>query len=203
MSEDTKIEEWLISKTVKGNGHNPVKHGGVTTMRQATLTAITGVMVDNDTGRGGSGWRYQCKSCGHEVGIDATFPEKCPGCRAGGWWGHLTPGKSQNDVKKDGDAVKTFSIKAPGGIKTQAGFLSRPDKPLVCCQPNSEGDSEGDYKPAPGNGRGRPRHLVPEDLIRDLTCRGCTSRVIAATLAERGIDVSYKTIQRRLQESFL
>jgi hypothetical protein len=37
----------------------------------------------------GEGWLYQCWACDHYVTTDAALPERCPGCGAGGWWGHL------------------------------------------------------------------------------------------------------------------
>ena len=51
--------------------------------------------------------------------------------------------------------------------------------------------------------RGRPKHYekreLPEELIRQLSSEGMGSRAIASRLrAERGIKVSYKTIQRVL-----
>ena len=49
----------------------------------------------------GRGWRYQCLSCGYQVGLDAAYPKECPGCHAPGWWGHLTPAISQNGVKNN------------------------------------------------------------------------------------------------------
>jgi len=151
------------------------------------------VMVDN--GRGGPGWRYQCKSCGYKVGLDAAYPKECPGCHAPGWWGCLvTPVISQNGVKKDGDTVKTTNIKASEGIKTRKGILSQEETPLVHCQPYSEGD----YEPIPRNGRGRPRQPVPEDLIKDLDHQGFSSRAIEGELDKQRFKVGYKTIQRVL-----
>ena len=151
------------------------------------------VMVDS--GRGGPGWRYQCKSCGHKVGLDAAYPKKCPGCGAPGWWGCLvTPVISQNGVKKDGATVKTTNIKALGGVKTRDLILSQEETPLVHCQPYSVGD----YEPTPGNGRGRPRKTVPEALIKKLDHHGFSSRAIEDELDKQGFKVGYKTIQRIL-----
>jgi hypothetical protein len=48
-----------------------------------------------------------------------------------------------------------------------------------------------------------PKPLLLKDLIRELANRGLSSRGIARELNERGISVSYKTIQRRLQSSSL
>ena len=145
--------------------------------------------------RVGSGWRYRCLSCGHKVGLDVAYPKECPGCHAGGWWGHLvTPEISQNGVKKDGATAKTTNIKALGGIKTQDLFLSQEETPLVHNQPYSKGD----YEPTPGNGRGRPRKSVPEDLIKDLDRQGFSSRAIEDELDKQGFKIGYKTIQRIL-----
>jgi len=144
--------------------------------------------------RVGDGWRYRCWTCGHQVKIDKPFPKKCPGCGATGWWGHLTPVISQNGVKKDGATVKTSNIKALGGVKTRDLILSQEETPLVHCQPYSEGD----YEPTPGNGRGRPRKTVPEDLIKELDHQGFSSRAIEDELDKQGFKVGYKTIQRIL-----
>jgi hypothetical protein len=63
-------------------------------------------------------------------------------------------------------------------------------------QPSIEGGNNGGKKPG-------PRPLPVDDLVKELAAQGLSSRGIAAKLAERGIDVSYKTIQRRLQASLL
>ena len=45
-----------------------------------------------------------------------------------------------------------------------------------------------------------PKHRdMPEDLMRQLAGQGMGSKAIAARLRTEGVDVSYKTIQRRLQ----
>lgn len=56
-------------------------------------------------------------------------------------------------------------------------------------------DNEGS-KPGP-----KPQPL--EDLVRQLASHGSSSGAIAWKVSQQGISVSYKTVQRRLQGSFL
>lgn len=172
------------------------------------------MIMNNDNSRGGLGWRFQCWKCNYKVGIDKPFPETCPGCQAPGWWGHLV---CPNNSKKDGDHVKTLgnfgkvaenteidtnlsSDKTPGGIMVHKRILSQlPDDVGRCPL-----DSEGIYKPSHGQGKGRPRLTVPEDLIMELAGQGFSSRAMVEELAKHGVaGIGYKTIQRRLQESLL
>ena len=151
----------------------------------------------------GSGWHYQCKTCNYQVGIDVAFPKECPGCHAPGWWGHLvTPGITQNlnNVKEGAGDNKNNEVKVSGGIKTHNRILSQlPD--AVVCQPR---ENKGVYEPSHGQGRGRPRLSVPEDLIMELAGQGFSSRAMVEELAKHGVaGIGYKTIQRRLQESLL
>ena len=129
----------------------------------------------------GDGWRYQCKSCDYQGKVDNAFPEKCPGCGAGGWWGHLT---SQNGV-----SVEILRDKLINPAKPQSSILSQP----VC---------EGKNDVSGHNGPGR-KPLPLDGIVKELASQGMSSRGIAAALIEQGINVSYKTIQRRLQASLL
>ena len=132
----------------------------------------------------GSGWFYQCWSCGYKVTIDAGIPKECPGCGVGGWWGHLTP--------QDDSRPQNLRDKTSEPIKSQADNLSQ-------VSVISRGFS------GPGNGQNKPgpKPLPLEDIVRDLASQGLSSRAIAAKLTEQGINVSYKTVQRRLQGSLL
>ncbi|MBV6343173.1 hypothetical protein, partial [Candidatus Magnetobacterium casense] len=47
----------------------------------------------------GDGWRFECKTCHYQVGIDHRAPETCPGCGRAGWWYRCSTG----DVFKRGD----------------------------------------------------------------------------------------------------
>lgn len=146
----------------------------------------------------GAGWRYRCKSCGFEVGIDKAFPKTCPGpgCHAGGWWGHLvTPGASQNpnNGKVDETDNKNCEVKVPVGIMGHKGILSQ----LPDAVEHYEAQNKGIYKPSLGRGRGRPPKLVRQDLINQLASQGLSSRQIAGVLSQRGFYVSYRTVLRR------
>ena len=153
--------------------------------------------------RVGDGWRYQCWKCNYKVGIDKPFPKECPGCGARGWWGHLvTPGITQNpnNVKEGAGDNKNYAVKVVGGIRTQNLFLSH-DNDAVVCQPH---ENKGVYEPSHGQGRGRPRLTVPEDLIMELDGQGFSSRAMVEELAKHGVaGIGYKTIQRRLQRDLL
>jgi hypothetical protein len=143
----------------------------------------------------GEGWLYQCWRCGHQVTLDAAFPENCPGCGAGGWWGHLvTAGVIGKPDQKNEDRtfIKNPNEMMPGGIKTPYRILSQlPDAVEHC-----EAENRGIYEPSPGRGIGRPRRGIPRNLINQLSLQGLSSRRIAADLAARGFNLSYKSVQR-------
>ena len=156
--------------------------------------------------KNGKGWRYQCKACDYQVGIDTAFPKECPGCHAPGWWGHLvTPDNSHNDVKKDGSTVKTTTLKASGHIK------GRKQPTTVECHPiirGTDGELRRDRERISGdNGHGdkkvSSKRVMPMDLILGLESKGMGCKAIAAELERRGISVSYRTVLRRLQGSLL
>ena len=154
------------------------------------MTTQKDVLLNSD-----SGWLYQCRYCGHQVTIDAAFPEKCPGCGAGGWWGHLVtlPEKRRKHGNKKG------KDKMPGGVRIPNRILSQENNAMGLITRQNKSIAE----PVLDRGRGRPCQPVPEDLIKELDHHGLSSRAIAAELGERGIEISYKTVQRRLQGSLL
>lgn len=129
----------------------------------------------------GDGWRYQCKSCDCQVKVDNAFPEKCPGCGAGGWWGHLT---AQSGIRG-----KNSRDKIPKPVKTRSNILSQPIF-----------NNNNDVLENTGPGR---KPLPLDGIVKELASQGMSSRGIAAALIEQGINVSYKTVQRRLQASLL
>ena len=123
-------------------------------------------------------------------------------CDAPGWWGHLvTPSVSQNfnGENREGADNKNNENKLSWGMKTPYRILSQENNAVVCATPQNNGI----FEPSLGQGRGRPRQTVPENLIMELNSQGFSSRAMAARLNEQGIAVSYKTIQRRLQASSL
>lgn len=155
----------------------------------------------------GDGWRYQCKSCGHEVGIDRSFPKECPGCHAGGWWGHLAidediPKVSQEIDGEDGTQKEwdNNSDSVSRGIRTRNRILSHDFNAVD----GSGGENNGIFEPPTPRGKGRPKNDVPDDIILELASQGFSSRAIVKELAKQGTPgISYKTIQRRLQASLL
>ena len=150
----------------------------------------------------GKGWRYQCKSCGYQVGIEVAFPKECPRCHAPGWWGHLvTPDNSHNGVKKDGSTVKTT-------IETVSAPIESPKQPKhPRCHPSksrSDGELRGDGERLSGNnGQGDKKNstkkVMPVAIILDLEGQGLGCKAIAAELQSRGLsEVSYRTVARLL-----
>lgn len=136
-------------------------------------------------GRGGPGWRYQCKSCGHEVGIDAALPKVCPGCQATGWWGKFT--------------CATRRATNPS-VPNHTEQICHPitDGDMHGCGQNN-GDCGGLLTPAKPEGiRGPKFRAIPDDLVLELAGQGNGAKRIAMALADRGIMVSSRTIHRRL-----
>jgi predicted nucleic acid-binding Zn-ribbon protein len=127
-------------------------------------------------------WQYICIGCGKVVMAGADFAGSCPGCGGTRWLCHWLKGTT-----KPSEAQET-------GDKPSAPMISQTDN---SSQPVST-DQNGNGHKKPG-----PKALPVDDLVKTLSAQGLSSRVIAAKLAELGIDVSYKTIQRRLQASLL
>lgn len=149
----------------------------------------------------GDGWRYRCLTCSFEVGIDKAFPETCPGCGARGWWGRLTASDIGKLAQKnrDGDDIKNPNETMSGGINTPKRILSQQENAVV----HGLAQNNGVFEPSQGRGRGRPRHDIPESLILELGKKGFSSRAMVGELSKRGLKVSYKTVQRRLQGALL
>ena len=171
-----------MDKVFNCNGQSP-KRVGPAPRLSVTIwpdPAQKEVLLDSEL-KVGHGWRYQCKSCDYQVKVDKVFPEKCPGCGTGGWWGHLT---SQNGVRG-----KNLWDKILKPVKTRSNILSQPVF-----------DNDNDVLEHNGPGR---KPLPLDGIVKELASQGMSSRGIAAALIEQGINVSYKTIQRRLQASLL
>jgi len=134
-------------------------------------------------------WLYICSKCGHQITDGIAFYGECPDCHASSWMCHLI---SQDDSKSKisgfqvPDPIETHDVNLSQGEEFEMRNFKR-DK--LTFQPQ---------KKKPG-----PKPLLLKDLIRELANRGLSSRGIARELNERGISVSYKTIQRRLQSSSL
>jgi len=127
-------------------------------------------------------WQYICIGCGKVVMAGADFAGSCPGCHGTRWLCHWLKGTT-----KPSEAQET-------GDKPSEPMISQPDN--LSHPVSIEQNGNGHKKPGPAP-------LPVGDLVKTLAAQGLSSRGIAAKLAEQGIDVSYKTIQRRLQESFL
>ena len=145
----------------------------------------------------GDGWRFECRTCHYQVGIDHRPPETCPNCGRGGWWFHCTTGDSFQ--KHDWTDYQLTVTKKNSRVLDHSLILSQADNSMACPGDENNGDSE-----TSGRGRGRPALDVPLDLIKELAGRGLSSRAIAKELAVRGITgIGYRTVYRRLQGSFL
>lgn len=133
--------------------------------------------------RVGHAWRYHCRRCGHEVDLLAAFPETCPGCGAGGWWGKLT---------------------TTGGSATSPTMSEYSDElwRATTDSPMHESGANNGILAAPltvTRGRGRPFMPTPDDLITELAAEGYGCRRIADELGLRGEVVSPRTVARRMK----
>lgn len=165
-------------------------------------------------------WQNICVGCGTQVETHgADLPGQCPKCHGWRWlchwlnppekekigkrWGQLTTpsvfAKLSQEIGDDID-IKNNGKTMAGGINTRKGILSQDNNAVVYAQRHNKGV----YEPSPAKGRGRPRQVMPDDLILELASQGFSSRAIVEELAKRGSPgIGYKTIQRRLQASLL
>ncbi|UCH51224.1 MAG: helix-turn-helix domain-containing protein [Chloroflexota bacterium] len=137
---------------------------------------------------GQSEWFNICVDCGRRVITHGSeLPGQCPGCHGWRWLCHL-----QNPTEK---------IEPSSAERHQ-------DTATEFCPPKSNAvaaktlmDKNGASPTDNGGKRGRPRVMIPDDLIQQLSSDGMGAIRIAEKLKEKGIVISYKTIQRRLQGS--
>jgi len=137
-----------------------------------------------------SEWLNICVGCGSQrTTHGAELPNQCPECHGWRWLCHL-----QNSTKKEKPSFTE-------------GY---PNTPPEFCPPKNNAvmakllvDKINVSPTENGGRRGRPRVTVPDDLIQQLSSEGMGAIRIAEKLKERGISISYKTIQRRLQGSFI
>lgn len=135
---------------------------------------------------GQSAWLNICVDCGRKVITHGPeLPGQCPGCKGWRWLCHL-----QNSTRKEKPPL------VEKHRNTAAEFCPPKDAPetaktmvdKIRVQPSGNGDK-----------RGRPRVMIPDDLIQQLSNEGMGAIRIAEKLKEHGIVISYKTVQRRLQ----
>jgi predicted nucleic acid-binding Zn-ribbon protein len=125
-------------------------------------------------------WQYICIGCGKVTMAGADFAGSCPGCGGTRWLCHWLKGTTKpSEAQETGDKPSEAMI-------PQADNLSQPFE----TEQKNNGNKPG------------PKPLPVDDLVKKLAAQGLSSRVIATKLAERGIDVSYKTIQRRLRRVY-
>lgn len=132
-----------------------------------------------DNGRGGPGWRYQCRKCGHKVGLETAFPEKCPGCGVGGWWGHL--------VAESPHVITPETILLPNG---QTESRQTPLE-LGGLRVSPRGDGH--------RGRGRPKSIISNEVLAGFVSQGLGCKVIARKLTAQGTPIHYTTVARELK----
>ncbi len=71
---------------------------------------------------------------------------------------------------------------------------------LIVSTVNEQKNKVDTIQPTPPPRRGPKSHSLPDDKIRQLALAGLGSKAIASKLQGEGIEVSYKTIQRRLSK---
>jgi len=136
-----------------------------------------------------SDWLNICVTCGNRVTTHgAELPEQCPECHGWCWLCHL-----QNSTKKESSFTEGYQNSTPEFCPPKNNAVMA--KSLV--DKINVPPTDNDVK------RGRPPVTVPDDLIQQLSSEGMGAIRIAEKLKERGIIISYKTIQRRLQGSFI
>lgn len=137
-----------------------------------------------------SEWLDICVDCGNWVITRGPeLPGQCPKCHGGRWLCHL-----QNPAK---DSEPSFA----GGYEHTTPELCPPKTDAVLAKTVVD-----KKKVQPTNNevkRGRPPVMIPDDLIRQLSSEGLGSIRIAEKLKEKGIIISYKTVQRRLQGTLI
>jgi hypothetical protein len=136
--------------------------------------------------KNGAEWLSVCVDCGRRLTTRGPeLPGQCPGCKGWRWLCHL-----QNPTEKDKPSFV-------GGYKDTTPELCPPINGAVMSK--AVVDKIDGTPTNNGVKHGRPLVAVPDDLIRQLSGEGLGSIRIAEVLKEKGIDISYKTVQRRLQ----
>jgi hypothetical protein len=130
-------------------------------------------------------WLYICSNCGHRVTDGVAFRGECPECYASSWLCHW--------INQGNSSSRISGFHMPNRMKTQNANLSQTEGPEML-DPKRDKSTFPPQKKRPG-----PRPLLLNDLVSKLAGQGLSSRGIARELNKRGIRVSYKTIQRRLQ----
>lgn len=136
-----------------------------------------------------SEWLNICVGCGSQkMTHGAELPEQCPDCHESRWLCHLqikSPEKKPlNSLKpsKDTGVEKCHPINDPLSANPKGDNLTATPK-----------------KPE----RSGPKQLSVGDLISQLASQGLGCKAIERKLLEHGIAISYRTVARRLQGSFI
>lgn len=152
----------------------------------------------------GSGWLFECKSCGHRASCDHAAPATCPGCGRAGWWYRCTTGDTftggdwmfdANDLRKrcNSEGVAPLaSIDRQESIKLPLNHT---------VEPSPVAQLEGGRVPSRNNGhRGRPAFIIPDEDMRAFVDRGLGCKLIARELASKGIMVHWTTVAHHLKK---
>ena len=137
-----------------------------------------------------SEWLNICVTCGaQKITHGPELPGQCEKCHGWRWLCHL-----QDSIKKD---KHSFT----GGYKHITPEFCPPKNNTVASKTLVD---KINARPTDNGGkRGRPPVTVPDDLIQQFSNEGMGAIRIAEKLRERGIIISYKTVQRRLQGTLL
>ena len=134
-------------------------------------------------------WQYSCIDCGKLTMAGVDFAGSCPGCGGTRWLCHWIRNGAKEDFKAENKGCKLLDhmIRHSGNLSQV--FINNTIRKFP---------ENGKISNRPG-----PKPQPLGDLVSQLASQGLSSRMIAARLNELGINVSYKTIQRRLQRALL
>ena len=160
------------------------------------------VQIERPEPEGQGDWLYTCTGCGYQRLAGVVFSQPCKKCGGHGWMCHWLkkfgeiPEKSVVIASVPDNNNGKACDKTPDPIGRHDNVLS----PLNHTDNVTERGNLKELTPTTG----RPEIILPTEEIIQLASQGLGCRAIATKLLEeKGIVVSYRTIQRRLQGSLI